>query len=112
MQSTKDPTSAASYQRLLDTLLQYSLFQTVRDITRPASGNILDLIVTTHPALIQDLCIHPGISDHNILTFTLTTGTQFKTKPPRKMYQFHKAEPEHLKMAAEDFTTVFLNGNP
>ena len=89
----------------------YSLFQTVRalrDITRPASGSILDLVVTTNPVLVQDLSVHPGISDHNILTFTLSTSANIQAKPQRKIYQFQKADPDRLKKAAEDFSTKFL----
>ena len=112
LQSTTDPASAASHQRLLDILLQFSLFQTVRDVTRPASDNILDLVVTTNPALVLDLCIHPGISDHNIPIFTLSTSARVQIKPPRKIYQFQKADIEHLKKAAEEFSTEFLQSNP
>ena len=111
-QSTTNPASAASHQKLLDILLQNSLFQTVRGITRPASGNTLDLIVTSNPALVENVTVHPGISDHNILTCSLAAYPKVQTKPPRKIYQFNKADPKRLKKAAKDFSRDFLLSAP
>ena len=84
----------------------------IRDVTRIASGNILDLILTTNPALVQSVSTHPGISDHSILTFTLDANLKAPTKPPRKIYQFDKADPQQLSKAAEEFSNLFLQSDP
>ena len=54
-QSTTIPATAATHQKLLDVLLCNSLSQVVRDVTRPSSGNILDLIITSNPTLIENV---------------------------------------------------------
>ena len=59
-QSTTNPATAATHQKLLDVLLCNSLSQVVRDVTRPSSGNILDLINTSNPTLIENVNVHPG----------------------------------------------------
>ena len=70
-QSTTSPATAATHQKLLDVLLCNSVSQVVRDDTRPSSSNILDLIITSNPTLVENVNVHPGISDHHILTFNI-----------------------------------------
>ena len=111
-QTTTNPATNACHQKLLDILLENFLFQIVREVTRPASGNILDLIITSNPALIQNVSIHPGISDHSILTFDLDAKFKTSGKSQRRIYQFNKADPQQLGKACEDFCTKFLQSDP
>ena len=68
--------------------------------------------LTTNPALVQSVSTHPGISDHSILTFTLDANLKAPTKPPRKIHQFDKADPQQLSKAAEEFSNLFLQSDP
>ena len=70
--------------------------------------NIIDIIMTSNPTFVQDALVLPGISDHGILTFTLSADPHVLPKPPRKINRFHKADTQQLGKAAADFTTEFL----
>ena len=107
-QSTTNPATSTCHQKLLDILLHNSLSQTVREVTRPSSNNILDLVVKSNPALVENVCVQSGISDHNIVTFTLAANPKISVKPLRKIYQFHKADEQQLRDAAAEFATEFL----
>ncbi|XP_011675592.2 uncharacterized protein LOC105443737 [Strongylocentrotus purpuratus] len=111
-QSTTNPATSTCHQKLLDILLHNSLSQTVREVTRPSSNNILDLVVTSNPALVENVCVKSGISDHNIVTFTLAANPKISVKPLRKIYQFHKADEQQLRDAAAEFATEFLQSDP
>ena len=63
--------------------LQNPLSQTVREVTRPSSNNILDQVVTSNPALVENVCVQSGISYHNIVTFTLAANPKISVKPLR-----------------------------
>ena len=72
--------------------------------------NIIDIIMTSNPTFVQDALVLPGISDHGILTFTLSADPHILPKPPRNIYLFHTADPQ--QQAAADFTTEFLQSEP
>ena len=73
--------------------------QVIRDITRPASGNILDLLITSNPGLVSDAGVYPGISDHDVILFTFSGNPRTAPKTPRKIFQYHKANHVGLKDA-------------
>ena len=50
----------------------------VNDPTRIESGNILDLILNSNPSIITNSHTTPGMSDHEAVTFEVTS-TQFET---------------------------------
>nr|XP_054774593.1 uncharacterized protein LOC129282754 [Lytechinus pictus] len=111
-QSTTNPATTAIHQKLLDVFLSNSLFQMVRDVTRPSSENVLDLVVTSNPALVENVEVHPGISDHYILTFNILSTPKYQPKPPRRIHLFDKADIQQLKQATVDFSTSFLSSDP
>ncbi|XP_041483448.1 uncharacterized protein LOC121430237 [Lytechinus variegatus] len=111
-QTTTNPSSSVTHQNLLDILLTNSLFQVVREVTRPSSGNILDLICTSNPGLVDNVEVLPGISDHHLLTYTVKSCPKLQPKPPRKIHQFNKADIYQLKQAARDFSDAFLLSDP
>ena len=77
--------------------IQTSLLQIIRDnfltqkvnfpTRKDCSGteNTLDLLLTTHPTLMQNLRPHLGISDHCIIQCSITTKVSVQTKPPRNI---------------------------
>ena len=100
------------HQLLLDILLENSLVQFVDGITRLVSENTLDLLLASNPTLVTDVCILPGISDHNIVTFSISGNPRTCHIPPRKTYQFHKANLPELRKAVADFSEDFLSSSP
>ena len=109
--TTTNPCTS-NHQELLDLLLENSLSQVIREVTRPASSNILDLLITSNPALVSDVNVLPGISDHDIISFTFSGNLKFAPKPSRKIFQFHKANQEGLSEAVRNFSTEFLASSP
>ena len=55
---------------------KFNLTQVVKEPTR--HNNILDLVFTTHPDLIQGTYVVPGLSDHGAVICDIN----FKIKPP------------------------------
>ena len=93
---------------LLDFLLNNSLSQLISQATRPASNNILDLLITSSPNLIENIQAVPGISDHLAIIFDVNLKPHIPKKPSRKVYQFHKADKISLKMKAKAVFYKFM----
>ena len=110
--TTTNPKTAKAHQYFIDWLVENSLAQLVEEVTRPASQSTLDLITTTNPNLVSDIEVSHGISDHDIVTFNINMKPKYHGKPKRKIYQFHKADPELLKQQAEVLTQEFLDSKP
>ncbi|XP_072182188.1 uncharacterized protein [Diadema setosum] len=111
-QTTSNRTSATTHQKLLDILLTNSLFQLVRDVTRPSSGNVLDLICTSNPSFVTNVEVLPGISDHHLLTYTINLSPNQQSKPSRKIHQFNKADVDQLQEATRAFSAEFFLSDP
>ena len=61
---------------------------------------------------MSDVCVHPGISDHNIVAFSISGNPRTCRIPPRKIYQFHKADLQKLRKAVAKFSMDFLSSSP
>ena len=61
---------------MLGIMDEFSLTQVVEEPTR--HNNILNLVFTTHPDLIEGTYVAPGMSDHSAVVCDIN----FKTKPP------------------------------
>ena len=94
-------TNKSQHEVLLDFLLDNSLSQLISQATRPTSNNILDLLKTASPNLIENIQAVPGISDHLAIIFDVNLKPHIPRKPSRKVYQFHKADKISLKMKAK-----------
>ena len=83
--------------KLLDICMDHSLEQVQ---LKPSRGNnILDVVFTNRPSLINTVSLLPGIADHDtICTDTLIKPTYAK-QPRRTIYSFHKAKWEDIKAA-------------
>ena len=83
----------------------------IQMVTEPTRGNnILDLLFTTNPALVEHIEIHPGMSDHNIVItdVNLRARTVRVTKKPRKVHLFKKADMGSLNKDIEQDLTRYL----
>ena len=102
--STTKPSTATDHRYFLKFLLEKSLSQLVKVVTWPLSNSILDLITTTNPNLVNNIETHTGISDHHLVTFDICMKTKYQTKPPRKLFNFQKADTNSLKSKVLYFT--------
>jgi hypothetical protein len=94
---------------LLDTLEEHGLHQCVRKPTR--LNNILDLIVTTNPDLVDEVQVYPGMSDHRVVTAVLNIKAKHSKQPPRKVFQFRKMNINEIKKEANEFQESFIKSN-
>ena len=88
-------------QKLLDIKDFFGLTQIVKENTR--QNNVLDICFVKSPDLYHDTNIIPGISDHEAVTFTINQQARVNYKPPRKIYQFRKADMSKLIERCDDF---------
>lgn len=59
--------------------------------------HILDLLLTSNPSLIMDMCVQPGMSDHDVIMTTVKAYPQRTKMKPRTYYQYKKAVFADLK---------------
>ena len=80
--------------RLSEITDSFGLHQLVKDITRDNPDSILDLVYTTHPDQITDAAAAEKLatSDHYMVTFSSKILTKKIVNPPRKVYQYAKAD--------------------
>ena len=88
-------------QKLLDIKDFFGLTQIVKENTR--QNNVLDICFVKSPDLYHDTNIIPGISDHEAVAFTINQQARVNYKPPRKIYQFRKADMSKLIERCDDF---------
>ena len=96
----------------LDLIADCTLEQMVDFVTRSKSENILDLILTSHPALKQRCKPLPGIgnSDHDIVLYDCALKP-FRPKPVRrKIYLWKKADVDGIKRDLADFGSFHPTG--
>ena len=54
--------------------------------THPASMKTLDLFLSSVPSLVTDVTVKLGISDHDIVIFSINANPRRSNKPPHKVY--------------------------
>ncbi|KAJ8026320.1 RNA-directed DNA polymerase from mobile element jockey [Holothuria leucospilota] len=102
-------------QKLINISNDYSLSQMVSDPTHRTEDteNILDLVFTTNPTIIDDLIHMPGLGvcSHDALLSLLSYQPQKTKTPPRRIYMYKKLNMEPLLADAENFKNKFLSSN-
>ena len=95
---------------MLDIADDYNLTQMVHEPTR--LENTLDLVFTTHPDLIKNTYVVPGMSDHSAVICDIN----FKLAPPKKtlrtVFVYKKADMESLKQDLEHSFNTLLASDP
>ena len=79
---TTNNSTASKHNKLLEITNDFGLQNMVNDPTRIASGNILDLILTSNPSIIINTHTTPGMSDHESMTFNVNLNPVRNKKPP------------------------------
>ena len=100
------------HDKFLQLLMEHSLVQLNRHITRPASKKCLDYVVTSNQNLVSNIEVFPGVSDHLIVAFNIDMKPHHSVKPQRKIFVFKKANNDLLKEDVSRFSAEFLSSNP
>ena len=83
-----------------------------REPTRPASGNILDLVLATVPQMVSNIQTKPGISDHDIVLFDINMHPKLQRKPVRTIYQYDRANKDDIKTQCSQMISTYFERNP
>ena len=81
---TTNNSTASKHNKLLEITNDFGLQNMVNDPTCIASGNILDLILTSNLSIIINTHTTPGMSDHESVTFNVNLNPVRNKKPPTK----------------------------
>ena len=73
--------------------------------------NILNLLLTTNPDLVEKVSVYPGMSDHAVVTASINITAELNKKPPRKVYIFKNMDEEGIKRAANQSKKEFFQSN-
>ena len=102
--------SQSEGQILIDIMNDHGLEQMVHSPTR--EKNTLDLILTTLPGQFQDVHAPDKLSDHDIVSGTLTIFILPIKKPRRKMYLYQKGDYESVREDTLEFAKEkYFNGH-
>ncbi|XP_072014916.1 uncharacterized protein [Amphiura filiformis] len=91
----------------LDIAEEHGLQQNVHEPTR--LDNILDLLLTTYPDLIENVQVSSGMSDHSVVTAEVNVNPRPNKKPPRKVFLFRKMNVTQMKLDAVAFKDQYLS---
>ena len=97
-------------QAMLDLVNRNSLSQHSNKPTR--GTNILDLVLTTNPSLVNDIQVEDGMSDHDIVITDLDLKRRPQKKNPRRIYIYKRADTDSLKKVISDSWNKFLHTEP
>ena len=97
-------------QKFLDLVDDHGLTQLVTFPTRQES--VLDLVLTSHPVLVNNLNTTEGISginEHSAVSFELNLAVKVNKKKPRTVYKFAKANYDDIHQDAKNLSKEFFN---
>lgn len=83
------------YTLMMDVVQDNFLTQLVNQPTR--ESNILDLVLTTSPDLVDNLAVGEPFSDHNSISFLLSGIPYIQRKSQKLLYCYGKADWDHLR---------------
>ena len=104
--------TATQHQKFLQITDDYSLSQHVKVPTRPVSGKVLDLLLTTYPNAVGDPSTITGLSDHLAVVFEVNLKPTRSVKPPHKVYLYNKANFPGLRTFMSDSSSTFFASKP
>ena len=91
---------------------EYGLSQHSKEISRPASNNILDLILTNNPSSVSHVYCTPGMSDHNAVICVLNILPQYKRQPKRTIFMYNKANWDDIRTETKHLSELYFERNP
>ena len=93
-------------EKLIEVISEAALQQMQREPTR--GHNQLDIFCCNKPSLVKACISIPGIWDHSIVLADCDLKTTINKKPPRKVYQWSKADWQLIKEQTVIFAKQFL----
>ena len=75
-------------KKMMDVTNDLSLIQHIHKPTR--GKNILDLLFSTNPDMVQNVTVAPGMSDYDIVLANINTKLQANKKKPRMVCLYSK----------------------
>ena len=99
----------ATSERLMELANEYDLEPLVKEPTRIKGNtrNILDLVFTNNNTTVNTVKITPGISDHDIVFFTVNLAPKKKHLAKRKIYIRKRTDQEKLNQQLRSFAAQF-----
>ena len=109
-----DVRSGGSYanlsRQMLDIANDFNLEQVVREPTR--KNNILDLLFTSNPTLVERSWVVPVLSDHDgIPVVIISTKPKYIKVNPRKIFMYQKADVDGLKKHLKSWSDNFVSNH-
>ena len=97
-------------ERLLEMIDEHDLKQLVDSPTRRQGNtqNTLDLVFTNNAGIVSGTEVVPGISDHDMVLFSVKTSCRKKKNVKRKVYIKRKANCSHIKEMLNEFADSFM----
>ena len=77
-------------KKMIGIMDEFNLTQVVQEPT--PQNNILDLVLTTHPDLIEGTYVVPGMNDHNAVICDINFKTKPSLNPPRSVYLYKRTD--------------------
>ena len=101
-------------QCLLDIAQDFHLSQLVTEPTRTTNttANILDLILTSKPSLVENVHVTPGLSDHDIVIASVLHRAPRNNCKPRVILDFKRGNAENFLKDLKYDCDSFVNSNP
>ena len=95
----------------IDIINNHNLEQLVHSPTR--QNHVLDLVFASTPSLIKELGTAPGMSDHEIISFSSNCKhLSINKKAPCRVYLYHKGDIPSLKSELQEFQETFSTSDP
>ena len=86
----------------------FSVTQHQREITRPSSNAVLDLVISTNPHLVSRIEVVTGMSDHlAVLTTFDVRSKQHSNKHSHTVYKYNSANFEGQKADMAAYAAMF-----
>ena len=111
--------SSINTNRIYSSGLSYHMMDIANDnyltqlVTEPTrDDNILDLIFTTTPDLIDSVQVRPGMSDHYAVTAEINMRAKYNLQKPRSVYLYKRANWDKIKDDLHEFQHTFLASTP
>ncbi len=110
--TTTNTKTQSKHNLFLNFLNENGLTQLTKEITRPKSGTILDLVMTSNENLIENVNVCPGVSDHNIVLFDINMTPKLQPKQARKIFKYHKADEQEIRSFIKEQSDTFFQNSP
>lgn len=92
--------------KMIEIATEFNLIQIVKEPTR--GKNVLDLIFTTNPDLIEKTEIHPGMSDHDAVICDIKLKLEIDKKPPREVWVYSKGNMDGIREDLKNHEQRFI----